>query len=149
MLIDVKSSTYYLYWLLIAFCKFAIDSDTLFIEGSYITDWTVSEVYLILFTNMMLSTLLIRAACRMRAIRTSWQTSLIVESLWLTDRTSERGIRRSEVRFLMRPQNFFLCPLLVTRLKTYFTISLPSSKLIISLISIVLYVYKYYFMFSK
>ena len=72
MLIDVKSSTYYLYWLLITFCKFAIDSDTLFIEGSYITDWTVSEVYLILFTNMTLSTLLIRAACRMRAIRTSW-----------------------------------------------------------------------------
>ena len=30
-------------------------------------------------------------------------------------RASERGIQRSEVRFLMATQNFFLCPTLVTR----------------------------------
>ena len=50
---------------------------------------------------------------------------------------SERGIRRSEVRFHMGTQNFF--PLSHARDKTNkksFSISLPSSKLIISLISI-------------
>ena len=31
-----------------------------------------------------------------------------VESLWLSGRASERGIRRSEVRFLMESQNFSL-----------------------------------------
>ena len=36
-------------------------------------------------------------------------------SLWLSGRTSERGIRRSEIRFLLGTQNFFLCPTLVTR----------------------------------
>ena len=30
---------------------------------------------------------------------------------------SERGIRRSEIRFLMGTQHFFLCPTLVTRRK--------------------------------
>ena len=43
-----------------------------------------------------------------------------VESLWLSGRASERGIRRSEVRFLMGTQNFFLCPTLVTRRKNTF-----------------------------
>ena len=33
-------------------------------------------------------------------------------------RTSERGIRRSEIRFLMENQNFFLFPTLATRRKT-------------------------------
>ena len=50
---------------------------------------------------------------------------------------SERGIRRSEVRFYMGTRNFF--PLSHVRdktNKTSFSISLPSSKLIISLISI-------------
>ena len=37
-------------------------------------------------------------------------------------RASERGIRRSEVRFLMGTQNFFLFPTLVTRRKTSFSI---------------------------
>ena len=36
--------------------------------------------------------------------------SLTVESLWLSGRASERGIRRSEVRFLMGTQNFFSVP---------------------------------------
>ena len=36
--------------------------------------------------------------------------SLTVESLWLSGRASERGIRRSEVRFLMRTQNFLSVP---------------------------------------
>ena len=40
-------------------------------------------------------------ACYMNFI-----TSLIVESLWLSSRASERGIWRSEVRFLMGTQNF-------------------------------------------
>ena len=31
-----------------------------------------------------------------------------MESLWLSGRASERGIRKSEVRFLMRTQNFSL-----------------------------------------
>ena len=60
-----------------------------------------------------------------------------MESLWLSGRASERRIRRSEVGFLMGTQNFFIFfPLLVTRRKTSFFISLPSSKLTISLISI-------------
>ena len=40
-----------------------------------------------------------------------------MESLWLSGRTSERGIRRSEVRFLVGTRNFF-CPTLVTRRTT-------------------------------
>ena len=36
--------------------------------------------------------------------------SLTVESLWLSGRASERGIRRSKVRFLMRTQNFLSVP---------------------------------------
>ena len=63
-----------------------------------------------------------------------------MESLWLSGRASERRIWRSEVGFLMGTQNFFiffhLGPMLVTRWKTSFFISLPSSKLTISLISI-------------
>ena len=41
--------------------------------------------------------------------------AITMESLWLCDRASERGIRRSEVRFLMRIQNVYLCSILVTR----------------------------------
>ena len=63
-----------------------------------------------------------------------------MKSLWLSSRASERRIRRSEVGFLMGTQNFFiffhLGPMLVTRRKTSFFISLPSSKLTISPISI-------------
>ena len=63
-----------------------------------------------------------------------------MESLWLSGRASERRIRRSEVGFLMGTQNFFiffpLGPMLVTRQKTSFFVSLPSSKLTISPISI-------------
>ena len=60
-------------------------------------------------------------------------------------RASEHRIRRSVVRFLMGTQNFFfffffICPTLVSRWKTSSFISLPSSKLIVSLISI----YKHY-----
>ena len=33
-----------------------------------------------------------------------------MESLWLSGRASERGIRRSEVRFLVKTQNFFFVP---------------------------------------
>ena len=56
-------------------------------------------------------------------------------------RASEHRIRRFEVRFLMGTQNFFfffffICPTLVSRWKTSSFISLPSSKLIVSLISI-------------
>ena len=67
-----------------------------------------------------------------------------MESPWLSGRASERRIWRSEVGFLMGTQNFFiffhLGPMLVTRWKISFFISLPSSKLTISLISI----YKHY-----
>ena len=41
---------------------------------------------------------------------TSWYTALTMESLWLSGRASERGILGSEIRFLMRTQNFFLVP---------------------------------------
>ena len=41
---------------------------------------------------------------------TSWYTALTVESLWLSGRASERGVLGSEIRFLMRTQNFFLVP---------------------------------------
>ena len=40
----------------------------------------------------------------------------------------------SEAQFRMGTQNFFLCPKLVTRLKTSFSISFPSPKLTISFI---------------
>ena len=53
---------------------------------------------------------------------------------------SERGIQRSEVRFLMGTQNFLFVPRCDKTKKTPFSISLPSSKLIISLIS----TYKHY-----
>ena len=46
----------------------------------------------------------IQAACH---IWSSWWASLAVESLWLSDRASESGIQRSEVRFLMGTQNLF------------------------------------------
>ena len=36
--------------------------------------------------------------------------SLNVESLWLSGRASERGIRKSEVRFFMGTQNVFFVP---------------------------------------
>ena len=50
---------------------------------------------------------------------TSWRALLAIESLWLSVRTSERGIRRSGVRFLMETRSFFLWPMLVIRRKTY------------------------------
>ena len=50
-------------------------------------------------------------------------------------RAAERGIRRSEVRFLMYhlKKKIFFCPTLVTRRKPSFSISLSSSKLTIFL----------------
>ena len=57
-----------------------------------------------LSTNITLSTFLILAVCWTRVI---W-TLLKVESLWLSGRASERGIRRSEVRFLMGLRIFSL-----------------------------------------
>ena len=45
---------------------------------------------------------------------------LTIESLWLSSRASECGIRRFEVRFLMLTQNFLLWPTLMTRRKTSF-----------------------------
>ena len=41
-----------------------------------------------------------------------------VESLWLSGRASEHGIRMSEVRFPHGHSEFVLCPTLVTRQKT-------------------------------
>ena len=56
---------------------------------------------------MTLSTLLILAVCRAPVTWTSWYTSLTVESrLCLNGWASERGIRGSEVWFLMGTQNF-------------------------------------------
>ena len=54
-------------------------------------------------------------------------TSLTTESLWLSSRAPERGIRRSEVRFFTRASEFFLCSTLVTSL----SISLPSKRITI------------------
>ena len=51
-----------------------------------------------------------------------------IESLWLSVRASECGIRRSEVKFLMRTQNFFFVSCLWQDEKYSFSISLPSSK---------------------
>ena len=59
-----------------------------------------------------------------------------MESLRLSGRASERGIRRFEVLFLMGNQNFSLVPRSWQDEKTYVPISLPSSKFTISLISI-------------
>ena len=90
-------------------------------------DSTVSEVYYeVLFTNITLSTLLILAVRRMRVIWTSSETSLTMESLWLSGRASESGIRRSEVRFVIGTQKFSLFH---ARDKTKIIfISLPSSS---------------------
>ena len=72
-------------------------------------DSTVSEVYYeVLFTNITLSTLLILAVRRTRVIWTSSETSLTMESLWLSGRASESGIQRSEVRFVIGTQKFSL-----------------------------------------
>ena len=90
-------------------------------------DSTVSEVYYeVLFTNITLSTLLILAVRRTRVIWTSSETSLTMESLWLSGRASESGIRRSEVRFVIGTQKFSLFH---ARDKTKIIfISLPSSS---------------------
>ena len=55
-------------------------------------------------------------------------------SLWLSGRASERGIQRSEVRFLMGTQNFFLCPTLVTRRKKHISLFLYRAKNLTSLL---------------
>ena len=53
-------------------------------------------------------------------------SSLTVQSPWLSGRATERGIRRSEVRFLMGSLDFFfvphtknIFPYFFTELKTY------------------------------
>ena len=55
-----------------------------------------------------------------------------MESLWLSGRASERGIRRSEARFLVGTQNFF-CPMLVRRRKKIFLnserVALPGDEI--------------------
>ena len=89
-------------------------------------------------TNITPSTLLILAVFRTRVRWTSQLTSLTVASLWLSGRASERGIRWFEVRFLMGTQNVFLVPRSWQDQITIF-ISLPSSKLTISLISNIYY----------
>ena len=65
---------------------------------------------LFLSTNITLSTLLILVVCR----RVSYELRNRPRSPWslcgLVVRASERGIRRSEVRFLMGTQNFFFVP---------------------------------------
>ena len=61
--------------------------------------------FFILFTNTTLSTSLILAVCRTRVMWTSQWTLLTVESLWLSDRASEHGIRGTEVRFFMGTQH--------------------------------------------
>ena len=58
-----------------------------------------------------------------------------IKSLCLSDRASERGFRRSEVRLLMGTQNFSLSHARDKK-KNIFLNSLPSSKLIFSTISI-------------
>ena len=62
--------------------------------------------------------------------------SLTVESPWLSSRATKRGIWRSEIRFLMGTQNFSFVPRSWQDAKISFSISLPSSKLSISLIPI-------------
>ena len=62
--------------------------------------------------------------------------SLTVESPWLSSRATKRGIWRSEIRFLMGTQNFSFVPRSWQDEKVSFSISLPSSKLAISLIPI-------------
>ena len=62
--------------------------------------------------------------------------SLTVESPWLSSRATKRGIWRSEIRFLMGTQNFSFIPRSWQDAKISFSISLPSSKLSISLIPI-------------
>ena len=61
-------------------------------------------------------------------IWTSSWTLLIIESLWLSGRTSECRIWWSEVQFLIGAQNFFFVPCLYKMKKTSFSVALPSSK---------------------
>ena len=67
---------------------------------------------------MKLSTSLILAVCRTRVIR---NFVIRLAHHRLGGIASKRGIRRCEVRFLMGTQNF-LCPTLVTRRKTSFSV---------------------------
>ena len=55
-------------------------------------------------------------------------------SLWLSGRASERGIQRSEVRFLMGTRYFFLCPTLVTRRKKHLSLFFYRAKNLTSLL---------------
>ena len=89
----------------------------------FFTELKIYRLSFSIMTNMTLSTLLIPAAvCRTRVIWTSKYNSLTVESLWLSGRASQRGIGRSELRFLMGTHS------LVTRRKTIFSIILNSYK---------------------
>ena len=56
------------------------------------------------------------------------------QSLWLSGRASERGIRRSEVRFLMETQNFILVPRSWQDEKTYLSLFLYRAQNLPSLL---------------
>ena len=77
-------------------------------------------ISLILFINTTLTTSLILILCRTRLVHELRNGPLSVDSLCLSDRVSKRGIRRSEVGFLMGTRNIFLCPTLVIRPKNIF-----------------------------
>ena len=114
---------------------------------STITSWDYGYQFFLLYWHVVVSKLKLSIFCertthRIREI-VSFEFGEEIEkdlrldalTLSLTD-YGERGIRRSEVRFLMGTQKCFFFPTLVTRRKTSFSVSLPSSKLIISLIPI-------------
>ena len=78
----------------------------LFVVFFSVLDW---RCYCSGWVNCLVSKLSGRVSYELRnRPRSPW-------SLWLSGRASERGIRRSEIRFLLGTQNFFLCPTLVTR----------------------------------
>ena len=88
-------------------------------------DWSQGRklTLLILFTNMTLSTLLILTVCRMSVIH-----ELRSKFPWLSGRALEL---QGSTLVPHGNSDFFFWPTLVTRRKTFFSISLPSSKLVI------------------
>lgn len=87
-------------------------------------------IFPILFTKITLIADIssMQDACH---IWTSLQTLLTVKSIWLNGRASEKGIRSSEVRFLMRSKNIFFVPQSTKNILFHFFTELKIDHLIL------------------
>ena len=96
----------------------------------------MSEKHLFLFLYRAQNLLSLSLLFLSKNITSSTWLIPAVESLRLSGRASERGIRRSEVRFLVETQIFFFFIPCSWHDEKHLSLSLPSSKLTICLISI-------------